>query len=588
MSSEDLKRKLALLPNEAGSYQMLNRDGHIIYVGKAKNIKKRVNSYFTHAISGKTKMLVNDIYDIKYIVTSTELEALILEINLIKKYNPKYNILLKDDKSYPYIELDKTNGPILRVVRNIKRKKNATLFGPFPNVIAAKKTVAMLNRIYPLRKCDPLKKNLCLYYHLGECLGYCASKIPEEVTDKMIKEVTSFLNGNSDKIVSKIKEEMYEASSKLNFEKAKELKEMLDSVEITLSKQKIELPDNYNFDLINFYRNNNYISIVIFYIREGKLFTVHSDIVASFDEDSELLTEYIIKHYDKKSLLPKELVVPSNIDNNLLEDYLKTKVSSPVKGRVKKLLDLAMDNAKILLEEKEELVAAKDEKRQQAIEELNKLLGKDIKRIEAFDNSHLFGTFYVSASVSFDYFVANKNAYRKFRINTDKIDDLAAMKEAIYRRYYKVIMNEEEASDLLLIDGGELQVSAAKEVIDSLGVKVEIIGLKKDARHRSSSVINSSLEELNIKKDSSLFLYLSRIQEEVHRFAITYHRQIKSKGMLSSLLDGVAGIGEVRKKELQKHFPSVKKMKEASIDELAKIIGPSLAEDLYKYLKELT
>ncbi len=587
MSKTDLKTKLSLLPNEAGSYQMLNESGQIIYIGKAKNLKKRVNSYFTHTTTGKTRMLVNDIVDIKYIVTSSELEALILEINLIKKYNPKYNILLKDDKSYPYIELNKTNGPVLKVVRNIKKKKNALLFGPYPNVYAAKKTVAILNRIYPLRKCDPLKKNLCLYYHLGECLGYCVKEVDEKIIDKIIKEVSSFLNGNNDAVVKKIEADMYRASHQLNYEKAAELKEILESIKITLSKQTIELAKDNNFDIFAYYRNNNYVSVVIFYIREGKIFSTHNDIFSSMDDDDELLLEYIIKYYDKKSLLPKELIVPSVVDTKLLGEYLKLKVSSPVKGKIKKLLELAGDNAKIMLEEKEEMTAQKDEKRNQAIAELNSIFKKDIKRIEAFDNSHLFASFYVSASVVFDYFVPNKNAYRKYRINADVKDDLTAMKEAIYRRYYKVLMGEEEGGDLLLVDGGEQQVKVAKAVIDSLKIDIEIVGLKKDEKHRSSILIDEKLNEIPLAKDSVLFLYLSRIQEEVHRFAINYHRQIKTKGMLSSLLDGVPGIGQVRKKELQKHFPSMKKMKEASKEELSSIIGEALGETLFNYLKEL-
>lgn len=587
MDIDKLKTKLSVLPSNPGSYQMLNEDGQIIYIGKAKNLKKRVNSYFNHVQDPKTKLLVSDIADIKYIVTSSELEALILEINLIKQYNPKYNILLKDDKSYPYIQLSKENGPLVKVVRTTKVKKNTSLFGPFPNVGAAKKTVALLNRLYPLRKCDPLKKEVCLYYHLGECLAYCALNVPEDTVNQMMKEITSFLNGNSEEIVNKLKKDMQVASDNLNYEKAQDIKETIESIDITLSKQKIELASDNNFDLINFYRNNNYVSICIFFVRSGKVFSTHNDIVASFDEDGELLTEYIIKYYEKKSLLPKELITPDVIDDKLLAEYLGIKLRNPKRGRVKKLLDLAQENAEIILLERQEAVALKDERKRAALSELNSIFGKEIKRIEAFDNSHLFGSYYVSAMVVFDYFVPNKKAYRRYRIHLDRIDDLSAMKEALYRRFHRVAMGEDTAPDLLLIDGGEQQVKAALDTLGSLALKIDVIGLKKDEKHRSSSLIDANLNEINIKKNTGLFLYLSRIQEEVHRFAINYHRQLKSKGMLHSVLDSVPGIGAVRRAQLQKAFPSLKKMKEASQQELANIIGKETASVLYKHLKEL-
>lgn len=585
---EKLKNKLDLLPNKPGSYQMLNKEGNIIYIGKAKDLKKRVNSYFNRNLDGKTKVLVSEIADLNYIVTSSELEALILEINLIKKNNPKYNILLKDDKSYPYIELRKDKGPLLKVVRNLKRqRKKSLLFGPYPNVRAARKTVDILNRLYPLRKCDPLRKNLCLYYHLSECLGYCEKDIDDDAVDIMIRELSSFLNGNSKDILKKLEVDMHKASAKLDYEKALDLKETIDSINLTLAKQVIELPNYNNFDLFNYYRNNNYISIYIFYIREGKVFGSSNDIIASFDDDADLLMEYIIKYYDTKSLISKELIVPKIVDAQLLEDYLKVKVSTPSRGKIKKLLDLARSNARIQLEEKEETISRKDTRRMQAIDELNKIFNADIKRIEAFDNSHLFGTFYVSAMVVFDYFLANKNAYRKFRISADVKDDVSAMKEAIYRRYHRLLMNGEQISDLLLVDGGAAQVNAAKEVIDSLNMDIIILGLKKDTKHRTSALIDVNLKEIKIVKDSSLFLYLSKIQEEVHRYTINYHRQIKTKGMFHSLMDSVPGIGEVRKKQLLREFSSVKKLKEASFDDLSKIIGEKTAKNLIERLKEL-
>ena len=584
-----IKNKLSLVPDLPGSYQMKNKDGIIIYVGKAKNLKNRLKSYFTGRVTGKTAMLVNDIVDFDYIVTSTELESLILEITLIKKYDPKYNILLKDDKSYPYIELTNEKYPRLRVVRNIKKNKNKSrIFGPYPNVTAARKTVNMLNRLYPLRKCENLKKEVCLYYHIGECLGYCKKDFDLDKVNQMTSEITSFLKGNKEVVTKKIKEDMEKASNNLNFEKALELKTMLDDIEITLRHQKIDLNRKASFDLFNFYQKENYLSIQIFYVREGLLFGKHSEIVNSMGDSSDELIEYIIKFYEKNPLLSKELVVPKEIDKDLLSEYFNIKVSTYQKGDIKKLLDLARDNAKVALDERLENIKRSDNDRLSALNELKDLLKLDkLFRIEAFDNSHLFGTYYVGGMVVFDDFLPNKNEYRKFKIQSDIKDDLSAMKEVIYRRYFRVLMDDLVLPDLILVDGGELQVSAVKEVIDSLNLNISIVGLKKNEHHRTSTLINSNLEEISIKKDSSLFVFLSKIQEEVHRYAITYHRNIKSKGSLSSILDMVDGVGPARKKELLKKFGSLKKMREASIKELESVLPSSVANNLFNYLKNI-
>lgn len=584
-----IKNKLSLVPDLPGSYQMKNKDGIIIYVGKAKNLKKRLKSYFTGRVTGKTAMLVENIVDFDYIVTSTELESLILEITLIKKYDPKYNILLKDDKSYPYIELTNEKYPRLRVVRNVKKKKNKSrLFGPYPNVTAARKTVNMLNRLYPLRKCENLKKEVCLYYHIGECLGYCKEKTDSNEINKMISEITSFLKGNSEIVTKRIRSDMEKASLNLNFEKALELKTMLEDIEITLRHQKIDLNRNYSFDLFNFYQEENYLSMQIFYIREGLLFGKHSEIVNSLENISDELVEYIIKFYDKNPILPKELVVPMEIDKELLSEYFNIKVSTYQKGDIKKLLDLARDNAKIALDEKLESIKRNDNARFAALDELKGLLKLEkLSRIEAFDNSHLFSTYYVGGMVVFDDFLPNRNEYRKFKIQSDTKDDLSAMKEVIYRRYLKILMDNLRKPDLILVDGGELQVSVAKEVIDSLNLDIAIVGLKKNEHHKTSILINSNLEEIPIKKDSALFVFLSKIQEEVHRYAITYHRNIKSKGNLSSVLDVVPGIGSARKKELLKKFGSLKRLKEASVEELSNILPENVAKNLYEYLESM-
>ena len=586
---KDFKEKLSLVPTKPGSYQMKNKDGVIIYVGKAKNLKNRLKSYFTGKVTGKTKKLVEDIDDFEYIVTSSELESLILEITLIKKYDPKYNIMLTDDKTYPYIELTKEKYPRLRVVRNVKRKRNLNyLYGPYPNVTAARKTVNMLNRLYPLRKCEHLGKDVCLYYHIHECLGYCTKNVDKTNIEKMTKEIVSFLKGDSSFITQKINNEMLKASESMNYEKALELKTMLDDIDVTLRKQKIDLNDNYNFDLINYYLDKNYLSIQLFFVRDGLLVGRDKQILSSDIDASEQVIEYILRFYEKSGILPKELLVPDDIDSNLLSEYLNIKVTSPQRGKLKNLLDLAKENAKEVLNEEEETLKKNDDLRLEAIEELKDLLGTDkVSRMEAFDNSHLFGTFYVGGMVVYDDFLPLKDEYRKYKISVDVKDDLGAMREVLYRRYYRVLIENLQAPDLIVMDGGFTQVSVAKEIVDSLGLSIRIIGLVKDKKHRTNSIIDETGHILEVKNDSNLFLFFSRIQEEVHRFAITYHRNIKAKGALASVLDVVPGIGEVRKKELLKKFGSLKKLKEATVAELSEVVSKDIAESLFVYLKEI-
>lgn len=586
---KDFREKLALVPTKPGSYQMKNKDGIIIYVGKAKNLKNRLKSYFTGTVTGKTKMLVEDIDDFEYIVTSSELESLILEITLIKKYDPKYNIMLTDDKTYPYIELTKEKYPRLRVVRNVKRRRNLNyLYGPYPNVGAARKTVNMLNRLYPLRKCDRLKKELCLYYHIHECLGYCVKEVEPKIINEMSREIVSFLKGDSSFIREKINKEMMMASEAMNYEKALELKTMLEDIDITLRRQKIDLNNNYNFDLVNYYVDKNYLSIQVFFIRNGLLVGRNKDIISSDLDICEQVVEYIIKFYEKHTVLPHELLVPEEIDGSLLEEYLKVKVTSPKKGKLKKLLDLARDNAKEVLEAEEEMLKKNDDLRLEAIDELKELLGTDkVSRMEAFDNSHLFGTFYVGGMVVYEDFLPLKDEYRKYKISSDVKDDLGAMKEVIYRRYYKVLMENLTPPDVVVMDGGFNQVKIAVDIIRSLGLNIRVIGLVKNDKHKTSSIIDEDGMVLNVKSDSNLFLFFSKIQEEVHRFAITYHRNIKAKGALSSVLDMVPGIGEVRKKELLKKFGSLKKMKEATVEELSEVVSHDVAVILFDYLQKI-
>ena len=580
------KEKLALVPDLPGSYQMKDKDGNIIYVGKAKNLKKRLKSYFTGRVTGKTKKLVSDITDFEYIVTKSELESLILEITLIKKYNPKYNILLKDDKSYPYIEFTKDKYPLLKVVRNTKKKKNKNnLYGPFPNVGSARRTVEMLNRIYPLRKCETLKKDYCLYYHIGECLGYCKNEVDVNKLEEMRKEIIAFLNGDASFILKKLENDMQVASSKMNFEKALEYKKMIDDIKITLKNQTIVLNKDINLDLFNYYVKDNYLSIQVFFIRSGTLFGRSKKILNFIDDPLESMLEYIISFYERE-VLPKEILVPDTLDKEILSNYLNIKVRTPQKGDMKKLMDLALENAKLLLEEEIKILNQDAKVKKEALKELEMIVGNKANRIESFDNSHLFGTYYVGGMVVFENFEPLKNNYRKYKIDALVKDDLNAMREVLYRRYYKVLMENLKKPDLIVIDGGENQVKVAKEVIDELNLNINIIGLKKNDKHRTSTIILKDLKEIELDTHGHLFLFLSKIQEEVHRFAITYHRHIKNKGSLASILEMVPGIGEKRRRELLKRFTSLKKIKEASVSELSEILPKEVAIELKNYLEE--
>lgn len=583
-----IKKKLSLVPNKPGCYQMKNKDGIIIYVGKAKKLKNRLASYFRGMHTGKTAKLVSEIVDFEYIVVGTETESLVLELNLIKKYDPKYNILLRDDKTYPYIELTNEKIPKLAVVRNVNRKrKNQTrLFGPYPNVTAARYTVNLLNRIYPLKKCNTFPKKPCLYYHIGQCLGYCAIDIPKETIEAMENEILSFLRGNDDVVIKKLENEMYLESSKMNYEKAKELKEMLDYINVTMTKQKVEINDITDRDIFGYYTNKGYISITVLFIRGGKILERHSKIMPMIEEIEEEFNRYVAKFYEKDIIMPKEILGPSIMDSSLLEDYLQIPVKIPLKGTKKNLVDMASDNAKVSLNEKFELIKKDEEKTTHANDELKKLLNLDIlDRIELFDNSNLFGSYNVSGMVVFVDGKPSKNDYRKFKISIDKNDDYGTMREVIYRRYYRVLVDDLKKPDLIIVDGGLGQINVARSVIDSLGLNIPVVGLKKDNKHTTESLLAyDPIIEIPIDKKSNVFYYLERMQDEVHNFTINYHKQLRSKGSLESILDSIDGIGAKRRNELLKKYKTTTKLKELSKEELEEILPSKVAENLIEFL----
>lgn len=580
------KTKLSLVPENPGCYLMKDKDNNIIYVGKAKNLKRRVNSYFNKIQTGKTKALVDNIYSFEYIVTNSEVECLILEINLIKKYNPKYNILLKDDKTYPYIVLTNDKYPTLKIVRSKNRKKiNGKVFGPYPNVSSARETVEAINRVYPLRKCAKLKKDYCLYYHINECLGYCKNNIDEEQISNMTKEITSILNGNYKLITTKLEDKMNNASERLDYEKALLYKNIIDNIKSTINKQIIVSNVKYNFDVFGYYIKDDFLTIEVLFIREGVVIGRFHKIYDDFVDINDIYLRFIIDFYEKYQL-PKSIIVNDIIDNELLSNYLKCDVIIPKKGDIKKILDMANLNAEINSKEKIETIKKDKTIRTTLMNELkNKLKISSVSQIELFDNSHLFSTYYVGGMVCYTNFLPNKKMYRKYKISLEVKDDLSAMKEVIYRRYFKCLLEDIPLPDLIIVDGGETQIKVAKEVLESLKLNIKIIGLKKDDKHRTKYIIDDNYNTIEVSKE--LFLYLTRMQDEVHRFAITYHRNIKSKGSLSSILLNVSGIGDKRRKELLKKYSSIDKIKNASIDDLTTILPKDVAINLQKYLNNL-
>ncbi len=588
MQMNAIKQKLALVPNKPGCYLMKNKDGVIIYVGKAKKLKNRLSSYFRGTHTGKTAKLVSEIVDFEYVVVGSETESFILEINLIKEHDPKYNILLRDDKSYPYIELTNEKVPRLLVVRSLNKRKNKSrLYGPYPNVVAARNTVNLLNRMYPLRKCNTYNKRPCLYYHIGQCLGYCSNNIDQQTVTQMEHDIIQFLKGDHTLITKKIKEEMLQESEKLNYEKAKELKDLLDYIEITLTKQKVEIKDDVDRDLFGYYIDKGYLSVQAFFIRGGKILERHSHIFPLIDEVGDELTRYIAQFYDKNFLLPKEILVPEIADNELLESFFHIPVKVPIKGVKQKLIEMANKNAEIALHEEFELIQKDEQRTVAANEELKELLHLDqLDRIELFDNSHLFGTFSVSGMVVFVNGKPSKNDYRKFKITENSNDEYAMMHEVTYRRYFRVLKDNLVKPDLIIVDGGVGQIHVVREVIQSLGLSIMVVGLKKNDKHATSSLLAfDPIEEIAIDKKSNLFYYLERMQDEVHNFTIHYHKQIRSKGSLESVLDHVEGIGEVRKKELFKKYKTITRLQQLSVEELEEILPSKTAHHLYEFLQ---
>ena len=567
-----------------GCYLMKNTDGKVIYVGKARKLKNRVSSYFTGAHNYKTTKLVDHIWDFDYIVTGSEKEALLLEINLIKDYTPEYNIMFMDNTYYPYIELTDETHPRLKIVRKTKNKKNK-YFGPYPDATAARNTFKLLNKLYPLRKCNHVPDKPCLYYSLHQCLGPCINEVDKSQYDEIRKELISFIHGNTKSKIDELTEKMMTASENLQFELAKEYRDLIRSIEYVTAKQNVQFGDYKDRDILGYFIDKGYISIQLFFMREGKLLYHDFNLEPVGEDFEEDLIRFLVTYYQTHPE-PYELLIPQDVDLELLTEILSCHVLQPQRGDKKSLVEMANKNAKEALEKKFLLKEKTDEKTILPIIELGQKLGIDTPHtIELYDNSNIQGAYAVAGMVVYKDGVPSKKDYRKYKIKTvEGPDDYASMKEVIYRRYYRLLMEQKEMADLIIVDGGLGQIKVAKEVINSLNISVHICGLPKDDKHSTAMLLDENGNQVPINTKSPLFFLLTRMQDEVHRYAISFHRQVRSKSLFSSILDEVEGIGEARKKKLLNHFKSVKKMKEASLEELEAVIPKNTAAKLYEVL----
>ncbi|NCJ14675.1 excinuclease ABC subunit UvrC [Staphylococcus pseudintermedius] len=586
-----IKQKLGVLPMEPGCYLMKDRQNEVIYVGKAKKLRNRVRSYFTGAHDTKTTRLVREIVDFEYIVTSSETESLLLELNLIKKYQPRYNILLKDDKSYPFIKITKERHPKLIVTRTV-RKGSGKYFGPYPNAYSAHETKKLLDRIYPFRKCDKMPDRLCLYYHIGQCLGPCVYPVQQEEYGRMTKEITDFLNGEDKTILKNLEEKMIKASENLEFEQAKEYRDLIQHVNNLTKKQKIMSVDQTVRDVFGYHVDKGWMCIQVFFIRQGNLIEREATMFPLQQTPEEEFYTFIGQFYQlNQHFLPKEVHIPKQLDIEMVHTVVDTKIVTPQRGQKKQLVDMANKNARISLENKFELIARDESRTVKAIEQLADAMGIQIPiRIEAFDNSNIQGVDPVSAMVSFVDGKPDKKGYRKYKIKSvEGPDDYKSMQEAVRRRYTRVLNEGLPLPDLIIVDGGKGHMSSVADVLENeLGLDIPIAGLAKNDKHQTSELLyGETAQVVPLKKNSQAFYLLQRIQDEVHRFAITFHRQTRQKTGLRSILDQVEGIGPKRKTKLLRTFGSIKKMREASVETLQEAGLPKkTAEVLFKALQE--
>lgn len=584
-----IKSKLELLPTSPGCYIHKDKNGTIIYVGKAKNLRNRVRSYFRGSHDTKTEALVSEIVDFEFIVTESNIEALLLEINLIKENKPKYNIMLKDDKSYPFIKITNERYPRLIITRQVK-KDGGLYFGPYPDVGAANEIKRLLDRIFPFRKCTNQPSKVCFYYHIGQCMAHTICKKDEAYFQSMAQEVSDFLKGQDDKIIDDLKGKMAKAAQSMEFERAAEYRDLIQAIGTLRTKQRVMAKDLQNRDVFGYYVDKGWMCVQVFFVRQGKLIERDVNLFPYYNDPDEDFLTYVGQFYQEKShLVPNEVLIPQDIDEEAVKALVDTKILKPQRGEKKQLVNLAIKNARVSLEQKFNLLEKSVEKTQGAIENLGRLLHIPTPvRIESFDNSNIMGTSPVSAMVVFVNGKPSKKDYRKYKIKTVVgPDDYASMREVIRRRYGRVQRESLTPPDLIVIDGGQGQVNIAKQVIqEELGLDIPIAGLQKNDKHQTHELLfGDPLEMVELSRNSQEFFLLQRIQDEVHRFAITFHRQLRSKNSFSSQLDGIDGLGPKRKQNLMKHFKSLTKIKEASVDEIVEVGVPrAVAEAVQRKL----
>ena len=561
-----IQSKLELLPTSPGCYIHKDKNGTIIYVGKAKNLRNRVRSYFRGSHDTKTEALVSEIEDFEFIVTESNIEALLLEINLIKENQPKYNIMLKDDKSYPFIKITNETYPRLIITRQVK-KDGGLYFGPYPDVGAANEIKRLLDRLFPFRKCTNPPEKVCFYYHLGQCKAHTICQVDSQYFKELAQEVAAFLKGQDDQIIEDLRGKMAGAAQAMEFEKAAEYRDLIQSIGTLRTKQRVMAKDLQNRDVFGYYVDKGWMCVQVFFVRQGKLIERDVNLFPYYNDPQE-----------KSHLKPNEILIPADIDEEAVQAMVDTKVLKPQRGEKKQLVNLAIKNARVSLQQKFDLLERSIEKTQGAIENLGQLLNIPTPvRIESFDNSNIMGTSPVSAMVVFVNGKPSKKDYRKYKIKTVVgPDDYASMREVIKRRYSRVIRDGLTPPDLIVIDGGQGQVNVAKEVIqEQLGLDIPIAGLQKNDKHQTHELLfGDPLQVVELSRNSQEFFLLQRIQDEVHRFAITFHRQLRSKNSFSSQLDGIEGLGPKRKQNLMKHFKSLTKIKEASVDQIVEVGVP--------------
>ena len=588
-----IQSKLELLPTSPGCYIHKDKNGTIIYVGKAKNLRNRVRSYFRGSHDTKTEALVSEIEDFEFIVTESNIEALLLEINLIKENKPKYNIMLKDDKSYPFIKITNETYPRLIITRQVK-KDGGLYFGPYPDVGAANEIKRLLDRLFPFRKCTNPPEKVCFYYHLGQCKAHSICQVDSQYFKELAQEVAAFLKGQDDQIIEDLRGKMAGAAQAMEFEKAAEYRDLIQSIGTLRTKQRVMAKDLQNRDVFGYYVDKGWMCVQVFFVRQGKLIERDVNLFPYYNDPDEDFLTYIGQFYQEKShLKPNEILIPADIDEEAVKALVDTKVLKPQRGEKKQLVNLAIKNARVSLQQKFDLLEKSIEKTQGAIENLGQLLNIPTPvRIESFDNSNIMGTSPVSAMVVFVNGKPSKKDYRKYKIKTVVgPDDYASMREVIKRRYSRVIRDGLTPPDLIVIDGGQGQVNIAKEVIqDQLGLDIPIAGLQKNDKHQTHELLfGDPLQVVELSRNSQEFFLLQRIQDEVHRFAITFHRQLRSKNSFSSQLDGIEGLGPKRKQNLMKHFKSLTKIKEASVDEIVEVGVPrAVAKAVWEKLNPKT